>query len=171
MYRDVDISPELLSFITKGEMGEDDLHDIVLCMDDVNQHHDDELFFLIGYQYNAVELFGCPSGEGLMALAVYYRTFSLTTPSVVFHGIIQNPKELPYEIDGDDQALILFADHKYQMFYRMANVVEYIETCLREYSASTIEDFAVVIGKELDFDNHEWNNVVAGGLTSYGWLH
>jgi len=171
MYLDVDINPELLAFITKGEMDESDLGDIVMCIGDINQHHDDELVFLLGSQQGVIELFGCPSEEGLIDLAIYCQTFLLTTPSMVFRGTIQNPKELPYEAEEDNQVLILFADHQYRIFYRMMKAVGYIETCLKKFSASDIDDFAVIVGKELDFDVERWNHAIAGGLTTNGWTN
>jgi hypothetical protein len=164
-----ELTPEMLSFLTNGEMDEDSMTDMVTCCDDINIHQEDELYFIIGQRNNAVELFGCPSRDGIMALAVYFNTFLLTSPSVLFIGTIQNPKELPYEMANRNQiVLVIFSDHIMKMFYNMIAATRYIERMLRAYSASHIDDFAIVIGTELEFDVREWNKVTLEGVVPHG---
>jgi len=171
MYQNITISPELLAAITKGEMNETDLENIVMDIDDINQHHDDDLVFIIGTKNDVVELFGCPSEEGLIALSVYYQTFLYTTPSTIFNGTICNPKELPYEIDRDEQVLVLFSNIQCRMFYGIDKATQYIEKCIQESSMNSIDDFAVIVGNELEFDVQEWNNEALGGSEHNGWAY
>ena len=155
------ITPELLAYLTNGEIDEDETSSIVRCMDDLVVNRKKELYFIMGYQNNTVELFGCPSREGLMALAAYFSTFLLTTPSILFKGVPYDPTELPYGLGAAELALVIFADHSMQILYRMAGAVKYIEDHIAKFSASSIEDFAVIIGKDLRFDREEWTNTVA----------
>ena len=159
-----EISPEMLIFLTKGDMDEDDMTNMVTCCDDINIHQEDELYFIIGKQNNTVELFGCPSREGIMPLAVYFNTFLLTSPNILFKGTIQNPKELPYDMGyGNHVVLVIFSDHILKMFYTMIAATRYIEEMLAIYSASLIDDFVVITGIELKFDVKEWNDMALQG--------
>lgn len=162
------ISVGMLSFLTDGEMGENNMGDMVTCCDDVNQHHDDELYFIIGHKNNTVELFGCPSEAGLMALSIHFGIFLLTSPNITLKGTIQNPKELPYSIEDGQQVFVVFADHAMRTWYGMRWATEYIEHCLTNYSASDINDFAVIVGKKFLFDTQRWDNITTGGVMAHG---
>jgi len=157
-----------LAWLTHGDMDEGDIGSIITCCDEANIHQEEEMYFIIGYYQNAVEIFGCPGRDSLMILALYFSIFLLTSPSILFRGTIQNPKELPYEAEDDDSVLIIFADHSIQMFYNMDKATKHIETHLAKYTASSIDDFVVIIGEELAFDVEEWNNTVNRGTMSHG---
>jgi len=163
-----DITPEMLAYLTNGDVDEDDIGSIITCCDEANIHQDEEMYFIIGYYQNAVEIFGCLSRDSLMILALYFRVFLLTSPSILFRGVIQNPKELPYKVENDNTVTIIFADHSIQMFYSMNKTTEHIEDHLRKYTASDIDDFVVIIGEELEFDIGEWNATVRKGTMSHG---
>jgi len=168
MYSNDNITAELLAYLTAGEMGEGDELDMIQCVDDINCHHDDDMYFIIGHRDNIIELFGCPSEEGLENLSIYFGTFMLTSPDTIFKGTIVNPKELPGDIDGNEECvLIIFADHKMSMFQDMDTAVKFIEESIAKYSASTIEDFAVIIGNELEFNVEDWNSAIADGEHKY----
>lgn len=162
------IVPGLLPNITNGEVGENDTESLVTCCDDINLRQDENLYFIIGHLNSAVELFGCPSRNGLMALSIYFRIFLLTYPSILFRGTIQNPKELPYNMGDDVVSLVIFADHSLKMFYTMAKTTDYIETHLARYTASSIDDFAIITGAEHYFDIEEWRATVKEGVTANG---
>jgi len=163
MYDEKDISATMLCMLSEGELDESDLGNLVSNISEINQHQDSEFYFIIGTFRGAVELFGCPSRIGLMPLSVYFNTFAFTTPSLIFNALICNPKELPHSIQvTGDVIIVLFGDHNMKIFYNIYAATSFIETTLSEYDQSTIDDFAVLIGKEKTFSNEEWIKAITG---------
>lgn len=162
------VSPAILSILTDGDMGEDDMDSIVTSVADINTRHEDELWFAIGTVPNTVEVIGCPSESGLLKLAYEMRVFLTTSPSITIKAIVQDPKNLPFEVPTTKSVIILFGDHTIQIFHSMYNATKFIEETLVKYDQSEITDFAVLIGEETEFNDKEWDEIIMNGGAQNG---
>lgn len=168
MFEPHSMSPAMLSVITEGEMDETDKDYVVNSVREINMMQDEEMWFVIGSSATTVELLGCPSEKGLLKIAYLMRVFIMTRPHIMIKAIIQNPMDLPYEISPAKSVMVIFGDHTLKIFHSIQKTVEFIEETLVKYDQSTIEDFAVLIGDEAEFDDKEWKSLELNGETVYG---
>ena len=162
------INDGYLALLTQDTVKPDEVDDLVDSPEELSFHHGEHMYLLIGYEHNAVELFGCPTREGLLTLAVYFNIFMLTVPGTMFRGQVTDASELPYQLNPNMCAMVLFRDKELRMFFRMDKATEYIERAMMQYSESTIGDFVVVIGEEIELDIEEWNLMLSDGAVTYG---
>lgn len=86
----------------------------------------------------------------------FYAVESRVLPSYTHEDSLEllrvkviNPANLPYELNYDEEAFVIYDGWEYTVFYNMEDVVDYIESTFRIYARVDIEkDFIVLIGRE-----------------------
>ena len=157
-----------LMLLSKGTMGGGDQSSLVIGADEINTNHDEELYFLTGYSMGVVEVFGCPSETALMPLAHYLNVFALTTPICKFFAKIHNPKSLPIRKEMNQVVVVMFAETRMKILRTINGATKYIEEMMDLYTEAEIDDVAVLIGRQLEFDNVAWNDLLLNGAYSHG---
>ena len=140
---------EMFTLLTKGAFDDQSL--IVKDINEINKCHDKELYVAIGYHDNVLELIGCPDLESLPVLAAYFDTFQLTEVVIVLHGIPLDPEILPSS--NDHQSVwVLFSDCTVAQCETLIDAAKSIEAMIAHWPKTFIEDFAVLVGEEVDYN-------------------
>jgi len=158
-----DISPIMLYNITNGQVESEE--QLILSVDQMTDHQEDEFYFLIGNKIEKgtpaiVEVFGSPSDENFLGLANFIDVFKETAPSIMIHGVIQDPTCLPYTMGTKKVAVVIMHETSVKVFKTMIETTSYIESNIDD--VTSIDCFQIIIGEESDFDAQEWEDIVKG---------
>jgi len=149
--------------LTDGEVTSE--LDLITCAVDLKTNQDSEFYFLIGHKAGhkipaTVEIFGSPIEKDIMKIAHLLDVFNITTPSIYVHGVIMEPKCLPISFSSKEFAYVIMHETSVTRFDSMLKVTTFIESNIDE--VTSIDDFDIIIGTEIDFNVKEWDDVVKG---------
>jgi hypothetical protein len=161
----IELIPEdLFVNLTYGSF--DDQGQIVRNVADINRNHGVELYIALGHHGHFIEMIGCPDEDSLSRLAKHFDTFQMTKISGVLCATPLNPAILPFDIEDESQEIwIILDDYVLAEAKDMASAAHSIEILIAKWPKTQIEDFAVLVGKEVAFDRRdyaEYGNIIAG---------
>ena len=151
----LEIPDDLFTIITKGAFP--DKKQIVRNVKEINNFHHEELYIAIGYHDHYMELIGCPDLESLPALAEYCETFRITDIVSIVHAIPLNPESLPCETTHTS-VIILLNDFSIGICNNLMDAANSVEILINKWPKTFIEDFAVLVGEEVDFNPKDYGN-------------
>lgn len=161
------ILPELLPLLTNNEMDADEIDLIATSTDEVNYSQEEEMWFVIGNNNKVVEFLGCPSEDGLLAIAHQMGVFCITKPDIIIKAYIHNPEMLPYSAPPNKSIIVIYKDQSIKRCGFMYDAIKFIEEIMSRDNYADILDFAVLIGDEVEFNEAAWEKLVANSEALY----
>jgi len=152
----VRIPDDLLLQMTFGKITADQ---IVSKVSEINQNVGADMYIIFGAHGHIVEFIGCPDVDLLPAFANYCSIFTSTEPSRLLHVKPLDPLVLPVTLCDKSQCIwVLFSDLGLAECKTMEDATKNIETLMKKWPSTRIEDFAILIGKEVGFSKSDYTD-------------
>lgn len=148
---------KMTSLVKKNEVPYNivtDPDEVAMNMAELNCFRGIDMSVLLHDDNTDIELVACHTAydlpfyvamSGLLAEEVPRDCLSLLRVKVA------DPTDLPYEMDSDEEAFIIYDEWDYRQFFDMEDVASTIEQMIRVYKDANIEqDFVVLIGQEMN---------------------
>lgn len=121
---------------------------ILSSIKDFKKHVGEGVYLIVEYgQYNV---------EFLASISLYdinsknvNKYFNNTFSKKMYKLEILNSLKLPYSCTANEKIFVLHEDWDFKEFFTFTEATSYIERCLRNWTQSTIDDFAVFEGHEM----------------------
>jgi len=99
-----------------------------------------------------VEVIACPRLYDLPYYAVENKMFPKTVDEeslMILSVAVLDPENLPYEINSDEEVFVIYDEWDFNRYDSVVAVTKNIENIIKTYPNASIEDFIIMIGREL----------------------
>lgn len=99
-----------------------------------------------------VSLIACQRFFDIPFYAVRERAMpkdALEESFIIILVTVLNPENLPYEIEKDEEVFLIYDGWDFTRYPNMEDATTNIEEVLQNYTGAKIEDFVVLVGKEM----------------------
>ncbi len=132
-----------------------DLNDIILSTSHINaDHYNKTVFMLLSETDQSVDMIGAQYTQDISYYAVHFGLFDTSDINpdkfILLKVVPHDPRDLPFELPRLEDAYIIYDDwYMSNPLGTMKEVTEKIEELFRSFDEAKIEEFAVLIGREM----------------------